>query len=759
MRFLLFFLAPFFAAAQGNMDFLPNKLHNLSAASLPTKWDEAFPLGNGTLGALVWQKDSFLRLSLDRADLWDDRPMKGLDRPEFRYKWVQDQVKKKQYATVQKYFDEPYEAEPAPTKLPGAAIEFVQNKWGTVTATNLNIQNGEVTVSYSNQVKLTTFVHATEEVGWFRLENVDTLNIRLIPPKYVGASTAAAGSVTGDDLARLGYPAGKHTKGKLWKYYEQKGHGGFTYGVMVRWRYAQNRCYEGVWTIVPIVDSAKSELHPSANAMVSNYQKELKIHAKWWSDYWKKSQISLPDSLLERQYYLDMYKFGSAARRGSPPISLQAIWTADNGRLPPWKGDFHHDLNTQLSYWPAYKSNHLQESYSYVDHLDDNWDTYKKYTRQYFEAEGINVPGVTTLSGKPMGGWIQYACSPTVSAWLSQHYYLQWRYGMNRRFLERRAYPWFRNTATFLQQVLQTNAAGNLQLPISSSPEYNDNSLNAWFSTPTNYDNALIHFVFQKSAELARELQRNEEAVRWDSIYRLLPSLEIDAKEGLLIAKDHKLKDSHRHFSHLMAIHPLGLLNYEDQKERSIIQNSLKHLDKIGTDYWTGYSFAWLGNLKARAKDGEGARDALKIFASAFCSSNSFHVNGDQSKKGYSKYTYRPFTLEGNFASAAGILEMLLQSHNGFVEVFPAIPSDWKNVSFHQLRAEGGLLVSATKSEGMLDKVVITAETSTEFTFQLPFKTWFVDQKMQSKVTLTPENRLKITLQKGETIEVKNGYE
>jgi hypothetical protein len=208
-----------------------------------------------------------------------------------------------------------------------------------------------------------------------------------------------------------------------------------------------------------------------------------------------------------------------------------------------------------------------------------------------------------------------------------------------------------------------------------------------------------------------------------------------------------------------MAIHPLGLLNFEDEKDRKIIQNSLKHLDKIGTDYWTGYSFAWLGNLKARAKDGDGARNALRTFASAFCSSNSFHVNGDQSKKGYSKYSYRPFTLEGNFAAAAGIQEMLLQSHNGFVEVFPAIPNDWKNVSFHQLRAEGGLLVSATKAEGMLDKVVITAETSTEFTFQLPFKTWFVDQKMQSKVTLTPENRLKITLQKGETIEVKNGYE
>ncbi|ULT23414.1 hypothetical protein KUH03_30110 [Sphingobacterium sp. E70] len=130
----------------------------------------------------------------------------------------------------------------------------------------------------------------------------------------------------------------------------------------------------------------------------------------------------------------------------------------------------------------------------------------------------------------------------------------------------------------------------------------------------------------------------------------------------------------------------------------------------MGPDYWCGYSYSWLGNLKARAKDGAGAAKALKIFAEAFCSINSFHLNGDQTKSGLSKFTYRPFTLEGNFAFAAGIQEMLLQSYAGFIEIMPAVPAAWKNIAFDQLRAEGAFLVSAKRVDGLVSEVKIYAE-------------------------------------------------
>ena len=102
-----------------------------------------------------------------------------------------------------------------------------------------------------------------------------------------------------------------------------------------------------------------------------------------------------------------------------------------------------------------------------------------------------------------------------------------------------------------------------------------------------------------------------------------------------------------------------------------------------------------MANLKARAFDGDGAVKALRIFAEAFCLKNSFHVNGDQSGKGYSKFQYKPFTLEGNFAFAAGLQEMLIQSHTGIIRLFPAIPDSWRTASFENLRTEGAFLISA----------------------------------------------------------------
>ena len=84
----------------------------------------------------------------------------------------------------------------------------------------------------------------------------------------------------------------------------------------------------------------------------------------------------------------------------------------------------------------------------YLNTLWNQREVYRKYTKQYFECEGINVPGVCTLTGEPMGGWIQYAMSPTVSAWLSQHFYLHWKYSADNVFLKERAYPFTKDVAT-----------------------------------------------------------------------------------------------------------------------------------------------------------------------------------------------------------------------------------------------------------------------------------------------------------------------
>jgi alpha-L-fucosidase 2 len=728
------------------------KKHNLQFDTLAKRWDEALPIGNGMLGALIWEKNGNLRLSLDRADLWDERPMKGLHREEFSFRWVQEQVAKKQYDTVQKLFDHPYDREPAPSKIPGGAIEVPIKSWGAQSAASIDLKTATSTVTWKNGTVLKSFVHATAPVGWIRLENVpEGFDINLIAPQYTGATRNTGDPVKGDDLSRLGYQQGKISKLGNSNSYKQEGWGGFAYTINLLWKQVDNKTIEGVWTIsstnqrfkIPETNEVLLEKHLSAG-----FNQDHASHKVWWANFWNKSAIRIPDELIEKQWYLEQYKFGSTSRKGAPPISLQAIWTADNGRIPPWKGDYHHDLNTELSYWPAYSANHLEEGIAYLDHLDQNKENYKRYTQLYFGVDGLNVPGVTTLDGTEMGGWIQYALSPTVSSWLSHHYYLQWRYSMDKEFLKNRAYPWIAAAATYLEKLTVINKNGFRKLPISSSPEINGNSLEAWFNDNTNYDLALMKFNFKAAKELALELGLKKMAAHWDSILMQLPAFSISENNALNLAPGVPYATSHRHFSHLLSIHPLGLIKAENgTKEKTIIQNSLHQLDSIGPSGWCGYSYAWLSNMKARAKDGDGAAKALQIFAKAFCSVNSFHVNGDQTKSGYSGMTYRPFTLEGNFAFASGVQEMMLQSHAGFIEVFPAVPDSWKDVSFQTLRAEGAYLVSAVRQNGLTKNVTITSEKGGILKLKLDARSF--KQKVTGKAKILRQENGYTTIEMG----------
>ncbi|WP_291192796.1 glycosyl hydrolase family 95 catalytic domain-containing protein [Dyadobacter sp.] len=705
----------------------PAKQHNLHFEKLAKVWDEALPLGNGTVGALIWEREGRLRFSLDRADVWDMRPMAGLHREEFSYKWVQEQVRKKDYKPVQQYFDAPYDREPAPSKIPAGALEFDLPGGWQVKRADVLLASASAEVEWSNGVVLKTFVHATEPVGWFRFENLpQELVPQIVAPKYTGAvkEGGTVNSLVGDDLARLGYKQGTITPGPGSITYRQEGWGGFSYEVAVRWKPLQNGVVEGVWSVSSHYPKAPAK--PAASALVQNALKQTYAtagtsHQAWWDRFWGMSAISVPDPLIEKQWYLEQYKFGSAARRGAPPISLQAVWTADNGRIPPWKGDYHHDLNTQLSYWPAYSGNHMEEALGYLDHLDENKDNYLRYSKLYFGVDGLAVPGVTTLDGTEMGGWIQYSLSPTVSGWLAHHYYLQWRYGMDKDFLKTRAYPWFKQTCTLFENITIKNERGERHLPISSSPEIRDNRLEAWFPETTNYDLAIMKFTFRGGAELAEAMGDKQQAAKWRKLLAEFPDFAQTENSELMFARTLPYNESHRHFSHLMAIHPLGLIKWEDgEQARKTITNTIALLDKVGPDWWCGYSYSWLANLKARAKDGAGARDALATFARAFCLPNSFHANGDQTKSGLSKFTYRPFTLEGNFAFASGLQEMMLQSYAGAIEVMPALPADWNDASFSNLRAEGAVLVSAEKKDGRIVQISLLAEKAGEFSLKLP---------------------------------------
>jgi len=702
----------------------PSNKYNLEFPELADRWDEAMPLGNGMVGQLVWQKNGKLRFSLDRADLWDLRPMENIDFEKWKFQDVYEHWKQDKYNEVQAAFDVPYNQLPAPSKIPAGALEFDIEQLGKVKSVSLDLNTATCIVEWESGVKLTTFVHAEKPVGWYRFENLNQpIDIFLDSPAYNRESDEGPTSQSRNNLNELGYSQGKIDVGNDYYTYNQKGWGDFSYQIHTQWEEDGNSL-SGCWSVS---SSNKGwEPQPEAQQVVAvEFEKGMhdsyNEHLDWWSGYWSKSDITIPDSLLQKQYYLEMYKFGSVARADAPPIALQAVWTADHGKLPPWKGDFHHDLNTQLSYWPSYAGNYLELEEGFINWLWKYRPTFKKYTRDFFETEGMNVPGVTTLEGEPMGGWIQYSFGPTVACWLSHHFYLHWRYTMDQKFLEEKAYPWIKDVAIFLDQVA-VKENGIRKLPISSSPEIFNNSREAWFAETTNFDLALIHWTYEKAAEMARELNRNDEAEKWDQIKQEWPELAIDPETGLMFAPGLTYHESHRHFSHLMAFHPLELIDFSNgDEDKEIIQNTLDNLEKVGPDFWTGYSYSWEANLFARAFEGEKAAEARRIFAKCFCLKNSFHVNGDQCKAGYSTMTYRPFTLEGNFAFASAVQEMLIQSHTGVVKLFPAIPSDWQDVSFSTLRTRGAFLVSANMEKGEVSKVEITSEKGGNIVLENPF--------------------------------------
>jgi alpha-L-fucosidase 2 len=149
---------------------------------------------------------------------------------------------------------------------------------------------------------------------------------------------------------------------------------------------------------------------------------------------------------------------------------------------------------------------------------------------------------------------------------------------------------------------------------------------------------------------------------------------------------------------------------------------------------WVGYSFSWQANMYARMGQGQKAAETLRKFASCFVLPNGFHVNGDQCEGKLSSFRYRPFTLEGNFAFASAVQEMLLQSHNGMIEVFPSIPETWKNVTFTKLRAEGAFVISAKREGGKVKTVTILSERGGDLKLKNVFENFLIDNVSHSSL-------------------------
>lgn len=708
------------------------------------KWDEALPLGNGDIGCLIWNSSESLRFSLDKGGIWDcSNPPENQN--NFTYDNIKYLVACKKQKTIRKKYDNCYN-KPTPTKLPaGKLIIDLGIKENVIS--NLDFKTAQAQLT-AGDIHVKTFVHAEKNYALIEINKTD-IKLSIKNPEYGKIkkfSLHLPSNKTVQSLKNLHYPNAKlyeETHGNInYQYFIQQTNDRF-YGVITA-----KAIKNGQTLIAYTIESGKDENFAEKckttlkAALEEGYEHSFNQHKKWWENYWKQSEITLPDKLLEKQWYLNNYLLASCSRKHKYPMPLQGVWTADNGSLPPWKGDYHHDLNTQMSYTSYLKANHLEQGECFIDYLIDMADAGRNFAKKFYNTDGLCLPSVMDIEGHALGGWCQYALSPVNQLWLCQIMARYYYFTKNKSYLEK-IYPYMQEVGKFLLSILE-DKKGVYKLPLSTSPEIHDNSLKAWLTPNSNYDLALMRCFADNMIKLSSEIENTNAALEWEKHLSKFESLAINEKNILMLSPSESPSSSHRHHSHCMSIYPLKTLEYTTTENKKIIDCTIKDLENHGRSEWVGYSVGWMAQLYIIQENGDKACEMLHDFFNYNCTDNGFHVNGDFKCKTDFKMKYRLFTLEGNFIATDAIQEMLLYSEWGKIKLFPAIPTNWNEAEFTNFRAYGGLLISSKMSNGNINYVKIKATENCHFEIK--------NDLSHLKSNIQPKNLKNVFLKKGDIL-------
>lgn len=703
-----------------------------------TNWDEALPLGNGDLGCLIWNGSSKLRFSLDKGGIWDcSNPPE--EQEDFTYDDIKKLVKTGRIKKLQKKYDDCYN-NPTPTKLPAGKLILDLGVDENVVS-RLDFFTAEATVS-AGDINLKSFVFANGPFGIIEI-NKSGIKLSLDNPKYGDEKSPrkkAFAAQTVQSLKNLNYKKAEFYEKKLGEadcvYFVQPTTDAF-YGIVALKKETASKTLIAYSVAVGKERSCFDEcIKKLGEALKKGYDGAFKEHCNWWRAYWDKSRVTLPDKRIEKQWYLNNYLLGCCSRKGFLPMPLQGVWTADNGSLPPWKGDYHHDLNTQMSYSSYLKAGRNEQGECFIDYLLKLSPKAREFAKSFYKASGLCLPSVMDVEGHALGGWCQYALSPTNQLWLC-HIMARYYFVTKNEDYYDKIYSYMLESGEFLFSLLKEEN-GVYKLPLSTSPEIHDNTKKSWLKPNSNYDLALIRAFLGDMIDMCAEKNKLEEEKLWRERLEKIEELAVSKDGVLMISSEERLKKSHRHHSHCMAIYPLRTLEYTTDENKRIIDSTVKDLEKLGSQYWVGYSLGWMAELYIAKGDGDKCLEMLNRFYDCCCTENGFHVNGDFKNKTDFVMKYRLFTLEGNFLATDAVQDMLLYGEHGEIELFPAIPKAWQDVAFSGFCVWGGITVDAKMKDGRIT---------------------FLRLKALSECTVTLKNDLShimcpktVTLKKGESV-------
>lgn len=420
--------------------------------------------------------------------------------------------------------------------------------------------------------------------------------------------------------------------------------------------------------------SARDEARAIVTAPgVGDLERAVASHRRYWHAYYPASFLSVPDARLESFYWIQMYKLASATRANRPAVDLMGPWFQPSAWLAYWM-----NLNIQLTYWPVYAANHLELGESLVEMVRRGRDNLAGNVPEAWRGDASAIARAT---GSNLKGGVGKGGELGNLTFVMHNLWWQYRYSMDDGMLRDLVYPLLARCVNFYRHNLVRGDDGMYHLPLAISPEYEQKAEDC------NYDLALLRWALQSLLWAADRLKNDDPAVPvWRDILARLAPYPV-GEDGYLIGKGVPLAHSHRHFSHLFMVFPLGTVA-TDGPERGLVERSVSHWLGLEGAH-AGYSFTGGAAMAAYLGDGNRALALMERFCDRYVRPNTMYYEGDQFS-----------VIETPLSGARSLQEMLLQGHGGVLRIFPAAPSAWEDIAFRDLRAEGAFLVSAVRSGG-----------------------------------------------------------
>lgn len=497
-----------------------------------------------------------------------------------------------------------------------------------------------------------------------------------------------------------------------------------------------------------------------ARASAKPYAKLLEAHLKDFSGFFNRVDFSLcpnlkdtvptdkrladfKKTLTDNHLHELIFQYGrylllSSSRPGCLPANLQGIWA--NKIQTPWNGDFHTDVNIEMNYWPAEVTNLSEMHLPLFDLIASLVEPGTKTAQVHYRAKGWVVHPITNVWGYTSPGeGASWGMHTGAAAWICQHIAEHYRFTGDTTFL-RRMYPVMEGAVKFyLSWLVKDPRTGKLVSGPAVSPENTflaPDGSKSQISMGPSHDQEVISQLFEDFNLITGELGIQNDLVNQVSLARKRLARPGIAPDGRLMewAQDYpEVEPGHRHISHLFAVHPGSEINQIQTPElAAAAEKSLDYRIANGGGH-TGWSAAWLVSQYARLHRGEKALNDVNTVLSKSTSPNLFGM-------------HPPFQMDANFGTTAGIAEMLLQSQvpdgNGsyLIELLPALPKAWNEGSIKGLKARGNVTVDLRWKDGKLVEALLHPVSDQPLTVSYGGKQLVVRPKGKKALALSATN-------------------